>query len=746
MHRNSVRCALLYPPLTDPTCGYHSLSYLKSFAKKHGHENIDIIDANIEALDHLGQPEQVQRLRDYALKLLQRAQEKTYLDGAEQIQYTLAWLTQAAVHPSGIASAFSFLRNKSNFFNVESYKNAVDTIGLWVRCLSLWGYPGDISANFTLRNQLRYNVYSASDMTNADILRRCSGPFIPYYESTLFSAVQSGKYDVIGINVTYVSQLPYALWLAQTLKEVSPSSFLVLGGTEISDNFKYASDLDVFQKMFNAADACVIGDGETCFVHILDSIADGRVPSPADNLLLHPRHRIDTDAVHTHRLRYEDLSQIPTPDYSQLPVAKYLSPEPCFHYSPSRGCYWGKCSFCDFGPSLGSATAPWRCASVDKIIDDLRDIARQTRYVYFAVDAMAPSTLVKVAERLIVEGLALKWAIEIRPESSWSREHCDLLKRSGCVCVSIGFESGNQRILDLMNKGTRIENIKAVMENFARAGIGVEIMGFTGFPSETPEEAMETVEFLWDHRPFWTFGGLGQFVMLSGSAVAQNHQRFGITQVHRFRGNDVHRTLHYADPVQKIDQDPTLKSRLEVARTAVGKRYGGPPFLGGLDSAHTIMYHDYYGTSVMDAVNARSIPEQIGADTRVSLNGSFAASWPGFEPDILINVLDNLRERTASEGRALSHDDLSEYLAGLRFEKQPDTRLYFVRKDGSYIPLTPQLSALLAEVGNYSRLDEILGSLGNAKDEILSNLSLLGFALRNRLVIAQNLTCNTDHQ
>ena len=87
----------------------------------------------------------------------------------------------------------------------------------------------------------------------------------------------------------------------------------------------------------------------------------------------------------------------------------------------------------------------------------------------------------------------------------------DELREAGCVAVSFGYESGCQRILDLINKGVRLEQVPELLAELSRVGIAAQMMGFIGFPGETLAEASQTFEFLLqnrdevDPRRYWRF-------------------------------------------------------------------------------------------------------------------------------------------------------------------------------------------------------------------------------------------------
>jgi anaerobic magnesium-protoporphyrin IX monomethyl ester cyclase len=197
----------------------------------------------------------------------------------------------------------------------------------------------------------------------------------------------------------------------------------------------------------------------------------------------------------------------------------------------------------------------------------------------------------RFAERVVEERLDIRWGAEVRLEKYWSKDRCELLRRSGCVTVSVGFESGNQRILDLIDKGTTPAQVKQTITAMHAAGIAVQMMGFTGFPTETFTEARDSIDFLADNRELWTFGGLGSFVLTPGAIVAKEPARFGVANMRPSVSEGIARSLHYDEPVSAaarplVDQE---KRRL------VAGHYERP-WLGGTDTPHSYFYLDRFRT------------------------------------------------------------------------------------------------------------------------------------------------------
>jgi anaerobic magnesium-protoporphyrin IX monomethyl ester cyclase len=578
---------LLYPPVTDPTSPYHSLTYIDSYARSHGYPAADIIDVNVEAFHH-------SYTRDAAAWLAEQlAAVRRDPPGEAPSQAFL--LEVGTPDPEAVRSAVGVLQDPVRFYHYDQYYHAVGQVQSWMSCLGAIGIPGQFRAGFQLAPMPQFQGGPAATMADHRELARLSRPFEPYYEQVLLPRIRSGGYDVIGINITYTWQLPFALWLAHLVRGVAPDAFLIAGGTEVASCWKYSLDRETYAQLFDDFDATVVGEGEAAYLAILDSHRRGTLPEGVPNVHLHPRY----GARRSLPIRYERLGDIPAPDFSGIDFDQYLSPEPFIYYSPTRGCYWNKCTFCDYGLNSNSPTSPWRQSQDERMIEDLRAISKYSRFIYFSVDVLAPATMLRFAERAVAERLDIRWGAEIRLEKYWSRERCELLRASGCVAVSVGFESGNQRILDLIDKGTKPAQVRQTVEAMHAAGIGVQVLGFTGFPTETYEEAKDSVDFLVETRDLWTFGGLGDFVLTPGAIVAREPGRFGISNVRPSPSEGVARHLLYDEPITAAAHAAVTREKRRLRSTRTNR-----PWLGGTDTPHSYFYLDRFGAQTLPMLQA----------------------------------------------------------------------------------------------------------------------------------------------
>lgn len=606
-----LKIALLYPPVTDPTSGYHSLNYLDSFARSRGWPAADLIDANIEAF-HFS-------LGDVGAAWLDECvatpSEPVATDPMSPALRRARLLKAGRGNVEAARDAVRVLRDPVLFYDYPRYVQAVTDVIAWMNFVGLAGVPGQFDQGFQFIGTPKTVIGSTAPLTDTTLLAQFSRPFQAYYENDLLPRLRAANYDVVGLSIAYMWQLPFALWLARLIRAALPDTVIVAGGTEVSDVWKYATNKQLVFEVFSSVDILVIGEGETAYTSILEAVSAGTVPTAHPNIRLHPRY----GPARALPLHYEPLADLPIPDFSNLPWHLYLSPEPFVYYAPTRGCYWNKCTFCDYGLNENSPTSPWRQSTVERMIRDVTSISELSRFIYFSVDVLAPATILRFAERAVEEHLDIRWGAEIRLEKYWSDERCALLRDSGCVAVSVGFESGNQRILDLIDKGTRPAQIKQTISAMTNAGIAVQMMGFTGFPTETADEAMDTIAFLQDNRENWSLAGLGEFVLTSGSIIARQPERFGITNMRPMAGSEIARSLDYDEPISQQAAEVVAKSKAKVNHTRFKR-----PWVGGIDAPHTYFYHDRHGTRLLTNLRRELLGSGTdGATSPFVINGEF---------------------------------------------------------------------------------------------------------------------------
>jgi hypothetical protein len=469
--------------------------------------------------------------------------------------------------------------------------------------------------NLLPRTKGRLSFYSFADLLNEDLANRVCYPMVRFFEERLRCDSSLSDRDIFGISIVYDHQLIHALHLARLLKRTWPEKQLVLGGTAMSQLYKYLKNKQELKQLFALCDAIVVGEGETA---ICEMAAEARPLREAHGLTNTITYDTIRDQIRLPDIRYENVAALGRPIYDH-PWELYLSPARGINYSPTRGCYWNRCTFCDYGLNTDKPTSPWRERKIDQVISDLQAAQREhaVQYVYFAVDVMAPGYLERLSDGILNSKLDIRWSGEIRMEKIFTPDRCQKMIRSGCVSVSFGMESGNQRILDLIDKGTKVENMAQTMKNFSQAGIAVQLMAFKEFPTESQEERQQTLKFVSENSEFWSAGGIGTFLLTGTSIVAKNPSKFGVI-LRETQGADVARAMAYtvdSDTNRSVslteEADSSFDDDSSIFPTTLGR-----PWAGGTDSLHSMIYYAFYGQSFFKqhSLASRPGPQPHGND------------------------------------------------------------------------------------------------------------------------------------
>jgi anaerobic magnesium-protoporphyrin IX monomethyl ester cyclase len=577
---------LVNPPLTDPTAPYHSLSYIVSTAKKVGFHNCTIIDANIEALNFVFS-------RSFAAKLLRRIASWSP-DGSSSnwsaLRMKLSKIASryCATDPE---QAVSQLRSEESFYIIEKYNQSISVILDWLDVVTFEGLPFSFNG-FFVEHAGFANFSSVLDLSDESYLHLLNQPFQEYYDDHLMNKVRLCDPGLVGISISYTRQLPFAAWLCKLLRKVVPNAVICCGGTEVTDLVKLTRETySAFQIL--DCDVIVAGEADSTFPEILEMVAAGRVNFQSMPGVLTPKCKA---AIPRSQLsRTEDITKHPSPVYDIWNWDAYWSPEPFVLYSPTRGCYWNKCTFCDYGLNDNLPTSPSRERPIALVNEDLNAIQRISNNVYLAVDAISPSFLRKFSLAVCDRQRPVFWSAECRIEKSIAtKDLAALLKAAGCIMISFGLESGNQRVLGLIDKGIDIANVPSLLKALADNHIGVQLMTFYGFPTERHDEALDTLMFLESSSDSWQLVGFGRFELTSGAIVARESSRFEIEVLPG--DDDITRTMSWRHTTQATNDEFSYGRDYSCFDWITQTKFWLRPFLGGIDTAHTFLYCKRFGT------------------------------------------------------------------------------------------------------------------------------------------------------
>jgi Fe-S oxidoreductase len=159
----------------------------------------------------------------------------------------------------------------------------------------------------------------------------------------------------------------------------------------------------------------------------------------------------------------------------------------------------------------------------------LRDTYGATHF-HFTDESYPPALFRKLARGLVESNMGIYWTTHMRFEKSLLEDAVwQDAKASGCRYLHFGYESGVERVLQLMDKATTTEVMTKHLKLTAEAGIWNHCMGFFGFPGETKEEAWSSVEFLEQNKDYVHSLGFGTFDLGRHNPVAKHPEKWGVT-------------------------------------------------------------------------------------------------------------------------------------------------------------------------------------------------------------------------
>lgn len=605
-----MRVALIHPPTCDPTAPYLAVPMLAGFLRAEGVEVLPI-DANVEAFDALLTPTVLAALRDRLEARLGALDALPALAHVEQLEYAALVRARAEARavPEGIARAMDTLRDPEKFYDPDAYACAVATVDAALRVVS--------AAHFPLR--VDFTAYSTPlGLTSMDEIARAglsgADPFDAYVTETLIPRLRAAEVDLVGLSVCFPGQLQPAYAFAQKIKRALPDVHVTCGGPGVTQMLIRLSGQRLARALGPFDTACVF-EGEHTLLGLVRALEGGRPLRQCANVVVRDP-LMGARWLPSHGM--EDLTHLPPPDFEGLPLTKYFSPRLVLPYDPTRGCYWGKCTFCHYGlAEVG--TAAYRERALPAITEHLRALSARhgTRHFYFSQDSVAPKTLVKLAQAIVDGGLDIRWATDLKPEKYLTQERADTLRKSGAVACALGVESGSQRVLDLIDKGAPVAVVSDVMDHLTRAGIAAEAMCFTEFPTETRDEALETLDFLAERRERLAVYIVGEFGLTHGSLVAQEPSRFDIRETWELDGDQLGLGIFFAPtrPWKTDDDRADVDERL--AELSSGWALRTYPWAGAVSTAHTVLYYDHFGPQVFRDLAERGLDEDIlGAQGR----------------------------------------------------------------------------------------------------------------------------------
>ena len=164
-----------------------------------------------------------------------------------------------------------------------------------------------------------------------------------------------------------------------------------------------------------------------------------------------------------------------------------------------RGCK-SKCTFCLWPQTIGGHL--YRVRSVESVAAEMaraKELFPEVKEYFFDDDTLTDNLprVEEIARRL--GPLGITWSCNAKPNVP--RATLEIMKENGLRLLLVGYESGNQQVLNNMKKGTRLDIIRRFSKDCRELGIKVHGTFILGMPGETPETIQETINFACEMDP-----------------------------------------------------------------------------------------------------------------------------------------------------------------------------------------------------------------------------------------------------
>lgn len=530
--REDYGIVLIFPPQWTPQNPHYALTSLAGHLRHNGYK-VNLRDLNVEFYDKILKPDYIEYAKHKTFSEYEFLKFKYFMkflvddidpEANIEIRRILhienflkteqeAWKETSRL----IESSVEFLKNPERFYQPDLLIHAFTVIDDALKIISLPYYPDNLSFNnfehpavsFNLKNVLPYCIDSKRNM------------FYEFYEEVI-PEILALKPDLIGLSINSYSQVLPGLTLAKMLKEKSSESHINIGGNYFGRVKESLLNLPEF--FHNFCHSLIMGEGEKFLLDLIETLRTGRDISEVPSILYMKNEKIK----YTYKGMPEKFNNTGIQDLAGLKLDKYFTPDIVLCIQSSKGCYWGKCTFCDADFGIEHDVK-----SLDRLIKEIKHLKDNynIRHYEFMDEVIPIEYMRNMAERLIEENLDIYWFSNGRLETDFTPEFLELLHKAGLTMILWGFESGNRRIMGLINKGIDPDRRYEILKSSKDSGIWNFVYIFFGFPTETKEEAMDTINALCKHKDIIHCYGKSVFTLGKHSLLKDEAHKYGIIDI-----------------------------------------------------------------------------------------------------------------------------------------------------------------------------------------------------------------------
>ncbi len=324
--------------------------------------------------------------------------------------------------------------------------------------------------------------------------------------------------ELLGISVCMGPQLFASLVFLDWLSTAAPTTRIVLGGPVIS--LMSQPDLTLLLKGADNVDCVVRFEGEVSLAALLSGWPAEQVP----NAVFLRDGKLVMNLPTTGPM----LDSLPLPDYDESTLAGLASP--ALGIQQARGCYWGKCAYCDF-IELYKGSPRFRGRSPEKFVDEIE--FQSERYgvseFVFITESIPPAFARRVSHEILRRDLKIAWSSFVMVDQRFDVELFMLMKQAGCGNLVVGLETMTDRVLKLVKKAATRELNISFLKAAHVAGLSLTVNLIPNLPTTTRDEALASLQDLRELKDCLGELSLFPFEATASSEVGRNPQEYSLT-------------------------------------------------------------------------------------------------------------------------------------------------------------------------------------------------------------------------
>jgi len=584
-----MKVALLFPPQWYPSQPYLALPTLKAHLESRGHE-VDQFDLNIECYDIFLS----QKYLEHCTKIIRkRIDDPTRATEDQEVRPVYKDILSDTAFLESILNevedAKNVLKDENRFFQFDTYSKAYTNLKIAMQLISYAHHPSRVDLDsFFMQGNPEENL-SGILIATEDKVRN---PFLHIFEEHLIPKIPWDNYGIVGLSIIHIGQVIPGLTLARQLRKLYPDLHIVVGGSVFN---RHADLLDDKQELFKEFfHSLIVSEGELPLDQLVHHLKENKSLHTVPNLIHLEGNKVIQNPK-SEALPYEELV---CPTFDQLPLEKYLMPYPVLPYMSSRGCYWGKCTFCTHSFIYDSH---YRKENEVRVAEELEHLSKKykTKYFTFSDEAISPNAFNRMSKEILKRGVEMRSLGMLKFESSEKEtpELFDDIYRAGFLMLFFGLESANDRILSVIDKGCDQETERAVLKHSSEAGIWNHLYLFFGFPTEEREEAEDTIKFTIENSELESgiIHSVGQsiFALEKDSAIYHNPSKFKIDRIIQDPERDLSIVFDYEISTGMPREE--VLNVYENFNSIIEERFPSRKIWNYLSREHFLLYLDHYG-------------------------------------------------------------------------------------------------------------------------------------------------------